>query len=50
MILALTMNRLPQDEANPDTYVSFVGDELRFIQENGDIRERSNSTGLMDCL
>jgi hypothetical protein len=33
------MNWFSQDEANPDTYVPFAGDELRLIQENGDIRE-----------
>ena len=31
------MNLFLQDEANSDTYVPFTGDELRFIQEDGDI-------------
>ena len=35
------MNRPSQDEANPDTHVPFAGDELRFIQEDGDIRAHS---------
>jgi len=38
MTSTLAMNYFPQDEANPDTYVPFAGDELRFIQEDGDIR------------
>ena len=33
------MNWFLQDEANSDTYVPFAGDELRFIQEDGDICE-----------
>lgn len=44
------MNRPPQDETNPDTYVPFVGDELRFIQEDGDIREHLQSASLKGCL
>jgi len=33
------MNWFSQDEANSNTYVSLASDELRFIQEDGDIRE-----------
>ena len=32
------MNWFSQDEANSDTYVPFAGNELRLIQEDGDIR------------
>ena len=38
LALILAMNRLLKDETNSDTYVPFVGNELRFIQEDGDIR------------
>ena len=31
------MNSFSQDEANSDTYVSFPGNELWFIQEDGNI-------------
>ena len=35
------MNMFSQDEADSDTHVPFAGDELRFIQEDGDIRAHS---------
>ena len=37
LALTLAMNWFLQDEANPDTYVPFIGNELRFIQEDGNI-------------
>ena len=40
-ILSLAMSEFSQDEANSDTYVPFAGDELRIIQEDGDIRAHS---------